>query len=139
MPTCASTTHRVRVGAKLLAVLVARVCKGLVKADVLRRPLDDPVHRLAALLVRELVPKVLQADDDARVKALDGIEAFLLVAAQLVDVALAHLPQRKVESKVRRPAFHHLFKLVLALGGKALIVAVRLQALVHPRVACKPR
>lgn len=112
------------VGAKLLAVLVARIRQGLVKSDVLCSPLHHLVHGVATLPIRQLIPKVLQAYNDTCVKALHRVEALLLVAAQLVDVALAHLTKLEVEAEVGSAAFHHLLKLVLAFGGEALVVAM---------------
>ena len=69
--------HRLDVFAESLAVVVACVCQGLVKADVLRGPLGDLVHLVAALLGLQLLPEVLQAEDDRRIIACHAVQGLL--------------------------------------------------------------
>lgn len=59
------------------AVIVAGVGQGLVETNIFRRPLGDLMDLVAALLRRQFLPEVLQAEDDGRVIASHAVQRLL--------------------------------------------------------------
>ena len=80
--------HRLHAAAQLLAVVKAGLSQGLIKADVLGSALGQLVHLPLAPFVVQLVLEVLQALDDAGIKALNGIHAVL----QVKDIQMSVSP-----------------------------------------------